>query len=66
MLNSKLKNPNYVAIIIFIITFIFGFSSIFIDNYSQGSLKINLIQLIIILLIKFLIMVLLYYKMIKK
>ena len=66
MLNSKLKNPNYVAIIIFIITFIFGFSSIFIDKYSEGSLKVNLIQLIIILLIKFLIMTLLYYKMIKK
>tara|TARA_B110000003_G_C16444307_1_gene455306 strand:- start:311 stop:745 length:435 start_codon:yes stop_codon:yes gene_type:complete len=63
VLNFKINNPNYVATILFIITLIIGFFSILIDKYLIGDLKISLIQLITILLIKFIIMTLIYIKL---
>ena len=63
VLNLKVNNPNYVAIILFIITSITGFLSILVDKYLVGDLKISLIQLITILLIQFIIMTLTYIKL---
>lgn len=63
VLNLKVNNPNYIAIILFIITSITGFLFILVDKYLLGDLKKSLIQLITILLIKFIIMTLAYIKL---
>jgi UDP-N-acetylmuramyl pentapeptide phosphotransferase/UDP-N-acetylglucosamine-1-phosphate transferase len=62
VLNLKVNNPNYVAIILFIVTSITGFLSILVDKYLIGDPKTSLIQLITILLIQFIIMTLAYIK----
>ena len=63
VLNLKVNNPNYVAIILFIVTSITGFLSILVDKYLIGDLKTSLIQLITILLIQFIIMTIAYIKL---